>query len=36
MGAFVLTLAALVALPASSSAQAPAGETLDVYFVDVD
>ena len=36
MGAFVLTLAALVALPASSSAQAPAGETLDVYFVDVE
>ena len=36
MRAFVIALATLVAFSASSSAQAPAGKTLDVYFVDVE
>ena len=36
MGAFLIALAALVAFSAPSSAQTPAGETLDVYFVDVE
>ena len=36
MRPFVMALGAVVALSASSSAQVPTGQTLDVYFVDVE
>ena len=36
MRAFLIALGAVVALSASPLAQAPAGKTLDVYFVDVE